>query len=194
MSPAEIYQLLRHLTSPVVAITSARGDTRNGMIIDSAIRASISPTVPRLAVFIHKFNFSHDLIFDTGRFALHLLRTDQFELVHRLGFASGRHGDKLKDVPHRLGVLGVPILDDCFAHFECRVVNAMDTGSSTCFLGDVVDVGTRSGGEIMTAPYFRAHLPPRWRGEFDAQLAEAQRLATETATPIRPLVWRDLSP
>jgi hypothetical protein len=27
----------------------------------------------RLAVMIHKFNFSHDLIFQSGRFVLHLL-------------------------------------------------------------------------------------------------------------------------
>ena len=72
MGHDQIYQLLRNLTSPVVAITSERGGQANGMIIDSAIRASIVPTVPRVAMFIHKFNFSHDLIFDTARFVLHL--------------------------------------------------------------------------------------------------------------------------
>ena len=44
-------------------------------------------------------------------------------------------------VPHRTGHLGVPVLDECYAHFECRVANAMDTGSSTCFLGDVEATG-----------------------------------------------------
>src|SRR5260221_10139807 len=141
LQPDQIYQLLRNLTSPVVAISSERDGKRNGMIADSAVRASIVPAIPRVSVYIHKFNHSHDLIFDTGRFVLHLLRDDQFELIHRLGFASGRARDKLADFPHRLGTLGVPVLDDCYAHFECRVANVMDTGSSTCFLGDVVDVG-----------------------------------------------------
>src|SRR5574342_1005795 len=121
LKPDLTYQLLRHLTSPVVAITSARGAKENGMISDAAIRASIVPTVPRLSVYIHKFNYSHDLIYETGRFVLHLLRDDQFELIHRLGFASGRASDKLAGVPHRLGELGVPVLDDCYAQFECRV-------------------------------------------------------------------------
>ncbi|HEX9611327.1 MAG TPA: flavin reductase family protein, partial [Gemmatimonadales bacterium] len=164
MQPDEIYQLLRNLTSPVVAITSERGGKRNGLIIDSAIRASIVPSVPRVAIFIHKFNFSHDLVFETGRFGLHLLRADQFDLIHRLGFASGRSVEKLETIPHRLGRLGVPVLDDCFAHFECQVANAMDTGSSTCFLGDVVEVGYGAAGaprgEVMTAAYFRANVPP----------------------------------
>src|SRR2546425_3546835 len=103
MHADQVYQLLRTLPSPVVAITSERAGKRNGMISDSAVRASIAPTVPRVSVYIHKFNFSHDLIFDTGRFVLHLLRDDQFELIHRLGFTSGRTGDKLADIPHRLG-------------------------------------------------------------------------------------------
>src|SRR5205807_2994611 len=149
LQPDQVYQLLRNLTSPVVAITGQRDGKRNGMISDSAVRASIAPTVPRLSVYIHKFNYSHDLIFETGHFVLHLLRDDQFELIHRLGFASGRTRDKLAGLPHRSGTLGLPVLDDCYAHFECRVANVMDTGSSTCFLGDVLDVGYGSAGQAV---------------------------------------------
>src|SRR5256885_4383056 len=64
MRPDETYQLLRNLTSPIVAITSERGGKRNGMISDSAVRASIVPAIPRVSVYIHKFNLSHDLILD----------------------------------------------------------------------------------------------------------------------------------
>src|SRR5438309_9864134 len=99
MRPDETYQLLRNLTSPIVAITSERGGKRNGMISDSAVRASIVPAIPRVSVYIHKFNLSHDLIFDTGRFAMHLLRNDQFELIHRLGFTSGPRGTNPAKVP-----------------------------------------------------------------------------------------------
>src|SRR2546429_2995895 len=97
----QIYQLLRNLTSPVVAITAERGGTRNGMIADSAVRASIVPAIPRLSVYIHKFNYSHDLIFETGRFVLHLLRDDQFELIHRLRLSSRRPADQPHGVPDR---------------------------------------------------------------------------------------------
>src|SRR6266853_4472027 len=194
LQPDQIYQLLRNLTSPVVAITSERGGKRNAMIADSAVRASIVPTIPRVSVYIHKFNYSHDLIFETGRFVLHLLRDDQFELIHRLGFASGRTRDKLAGVPHRLGTLGAPVLDECYAHFECRVANVMDTGSSTCFLGDVVEVGYGAAaaprGEIMTAGYFRAHLPAAWRKDYDDHLHAAQAFAEQRSRDIRVVVWR----
>jgi len=196
MQPDAVYQLLRSLTSPVVAITSARDDKRNGMISDSAVRASIVPTIPRLSLYIHKFNYSHDLIFETGRFVLHLLRDDQFDLIHRLGFASGRARDKLADVPHRLGALGAPVLNDCYAHFECRVANVMDTGSSTCFLGDVVEVGHGAAGAargaVMTAAHFRAHMPAQWRSEYETLLRAAQAYAAERSRDIRPVVWKGL--
>src|SRR6266852_6863376 len=196
LRPDEIYELLRNLTSPVVAITSERDGQRNGMIVDSAVRASIAPTIPRLSVYVHKFNFSHDLIFATGRFVLHLLRDDQFELVHRLGFVSGRARDKLGDIPHHLGTLGVPVLDDCYAHFEWRVANVMDTGSSTCFLGDVVAVGHGAAegptGTVMTAAHFRANMRAEWRGEYEALLRAAQAYAAERSRDIRPVVWSGL--
>lgn len=196
LRPDEIYELLRTLTSPVVAITSERDGKRNGMISDSAVRASIAPTIPRVSVYIHKFNFSHDLIFETGRFVLHLLRDDQFELVHRLGFVSGRARDKLGDIPHHLGTLGVPVLDECYAHFECRVANVMDTGSSTCFLGDVVAVGHGSAagptGRVLTAAQFRAKMPAAWRAEYDALLLAAQRFAVERSRDIQAVIWKGL--
>jgi flavin reductase (DIM6/NTAB) family NADH-FMN oxidoreductase RutF len=201
LTPDQTYQLLRSLTSPVVAITSERDGKENGMISDAAIRASIVPTAPRLSVYVHKFNFSHDLIFDSGRFVLHLLHTEQFDLIHQLGFVSGRDRDKLADVPHRRGVLGAPVLDDCYAHFECRVANVMDTGSSTLFLGDVVEVGFGRGaaasgprGDLMTAAYFRAHMPDEWQEEYEAGLKAAQRFAEERSRTIRAVVWRGLEP
>src|SRR6266568_6768395 len=196
MGPDVTYQLLRHLTSPIVAVTSERAGKRNGMILDSAVRASIVPTIPRLSAYVHKFNLSHDLIFETGRFVLHLLREDQLELVHLLGFVSGRTRDKLADVPHRLGRLGAPVLDDCYAHFECRVANVMDTGSSTCFLGDVVEVGHgaagRAVGSVMTAAHFRANMPEAWRRQYEELLATAQRYAEQRSRDIKAVIWRGL--
>ena len=196
LQPDLTYQLLRNLTSPIVAITAVRDGKENGMISDAAVRASIVPTVPRLSVYIHKFNFSHDMIYQTGRFALHLLHTKQFEVVRRLGFVSGRDQDKLAGIPHHAGTLGVPILDECFAHFECSVLNVMDTGSSTLFLGDVVAVGRGKAtglepkGELLTATYFRSNMPTEWRLEYEAKLKEAQRYAEARSRDIKPVVWQ----
>jgi flavin reductase (DIM6/NTAB) family NADH-FMN oxidoreductase RutF len=188
------YELLRSFTTPVVAITAEREGKRNGMISDAAMRASIVPDVPRLMILVHKFNYTHDMIFDTGRFAVHALHRGQFELIERLGFESGRDRDKLADVPHRLGTLGCPILVDCWAWFECRVINVMDTGSSTCFLGAVVELGRGPGKEIMSPGYMRANLPEAWREPYLAKLTAAQDWARERSPDIRAVAWPGLTP
>ena len=78
-----LYNLLRHLTSPIVAITTSAGGRRNGMIANSAQRASLVPSLPRVSVYISKTNFSHDLVYSSGLLGLHLLRGDQYDVIAR---------------------------------------------------------------------------------------------------------------
>ncbi len=189
----DTYELLRTLTSPVVAVTSRRGPKLNGMVCDGAVRASIVPDIPRVGVFIHKFNYSHELIFETGVFAAHLLHAGQVDIVMKLGFASGRDRDKLTDIPHRVGETGCPLLEDCFAWFDCRVCNAMDTGSSTFFMGDVVASGRGPGGEVLEPVALRDALPQDLMVNYGARLKDAQDRARALSRTIRPLIWRDLT-
>ena len=95
MSFDPVYTLLRNLTSPLAAITTSAGGVRNGLIVNSAQRASLVPTIPRISIYISKINFTHDLIYRGGVFTLHLLRNDQWDVIYRLGFETGRDGDKL---------------------------------------------------------------------------------------------------
>ncbi len=168
------YELLRQFASPIVAITSAGRGRTNGMISDSAVRASISPNVPRLSVYIHKWHLSHDLIWESGRLCVHLLHQGQLDLVHRLGFVSGRDRDKLADIPHRLGELGLPVLDDRSAAFEMRVINTMDAGYATHFLGHVEAVHPGTEGALLTPGWFRANIPPAWQEAWLANYRKAQ--------------------
>ena len=186
------YELLRALVSPIVAVTTRRGDELNGLIVNSALRASLSPEKLRLSIIVHKFNHSHDLIFESGVFTAHILRAEQMDLVVRLGCVSGRDRDKLDRLPYRLGATGAPILEDCYAYFECRVVNAMDTGGSTFFLGAVESVGGDGSGEIMTSKHVRTGVPIENQEQYEEDLARGQRFATEMADRMRPLRWRDL--
>ena len=133
------YPLLRHLTLPVAAVTTSAGGRTNGFIVNSAQRASLVPSLARISLYVSKPNFSHDLVWNSGVFAVHLLRTDQWDLIWQLGLQSARDTtDKLADLALRTGETGCPLLVDCRAAFECRVINAMDAGASTFFLGDVV--------------------------------------------------------
>ena len=186
----QAYELLRRLASPVVAVTTAHAGRTNGMILDSAVRASISPRYPRLSVYIHKWHLSHDLVWKSGKLVVHLLHRGEFELIHLLGFVSGHdRADKLSGLTSRTGELGVPLLDDCYGAFECRVANTMDAGASTCFLSDIVATHGGRGEEVMTADYFRANLPEAWREEFLANYREAQERIARAAAVDPGVRW-----
>jgi flavin reductase (DIM6/NTAB) family NADH-FMN oxidoreductase RutF len=188
--PADSYPLLRYLTSPVVAITTSAQGRRNGLIVNSAQRASLVPTYQRVSIYVSKLNFSHDLIWRSGVFGLHLLHRGQFDIVERLGLRSGRDGDKMEGLALVEGaVTGCPLLADARAAYECRVVNAMDAGAATFFLGDVVAMRDAGAGAVMTSDWFRAHMPEALRQRYEANLAVAQELLAPLAGHVDRAPW-----
>ena len=183
--PNTTYRFLRHLTLPVAAITTSSGGRRNGLIVNSAQRASLVPSLARISLYISKPNFSHDLIHASGLFGVHLLRTDQWDVIRALGLRSGRDvEDKLADLDVRTGVTGCPMLSDVIAGFECRVVNAMDAGAATFFLGDVVAVHTGGPGDVMTSTHFRANAPADLLEEYERRLEYAQKILEPLAREV----------
>jgi flavin reductase (DIM6/NTAB) family NADH-FMN oxidoreductase RutF len=183
------YGLLRYLTLPVVAVTSSENGRGNGMIANGAQRASLVPTVPRIAIFINKTNFTHGLVYRTGAFGIHLLRQDQWELIWRLGFASGRDQDKMAGLEVQRVDTGIPLLVDVRAAFECRVVNTMDSGGATCFLGDVVSVFEGTAGPVMTSDHFRDNMPADRKRMYESLLALAQEKLERMSHQISPVPW-----
>ncbi|MGH7505103.1 MAG: flavin reductase family protein [Longimicrobiales bacterium] len=183
------YPLLRHLTLPVVAVTTSAEGQRNGMIANSAQRASLVPSIPRVTLYISKTNRSHDLVYTSGLLAVHLLRQDQWELIWRLGLVSGRDADKLAGLEVRQGDTGCPYLTDCIAAFECHVSNAMDAGAATFFLADVVTVHEGTAGPVMTSTFFREHMPPDRKRQYEDRLAAAQETLAAMASSVSRKSW-----
>ena len=166
------YVHLRHLTTPIVAVTSSLNGRRNGQIANSAQRASLVPSLPRLSIYISKTNYSHEAIYSTGILGIHLLRTDQWDLIWQLGLQSGRDLDKMATIEHAVTGIGCPLLKDCMTAFECRVINAMDAGASTFFLADVLSTTRVSDGAVMTSTYFREHISPERKLQYEQILLD----------------------
>jgi len=171
---------LSHLWTPLVAVTSAHEGVRSGQIAVSVHGASIVPRRPRLTAALWKRNLTHDLVEAAGVFAVHLLREDQDEVVYRLGLRSGRDGDKLAGMALRGGVTGCPILVECLAVYECRVLNTMDGGDMTVFLGEVVAMAGRDG-----APLGWRDLRPRMPAE--AAASWERKIAADTEDSLRTM-------
>ena len=194
LGESETYEVLRALTSPLVAATVRRGDRFNGMVANSAIRASLVPGRQHVAHYVFKRHLTHDILAETGRYVLHILSREQWDEIWALGFRSGYDVEnKLADLPYDLTEESrLPVLRRCWAWMECRVANVMDAGASTFFMGRLLRVGRGTGAEIMDSPYFRAHMPEEWREVYEDKLGEAQELAG-LAREIDDAPWRRLN-
>jgi rubredoxin len=77
--------------------------------------------------------------------------------IGHFGFKCGRDINKFETVNFKLGETGVPIvLDNTVAYIEAEVINQMDCGSHTIFVGQVRDCNVlNSNEEPMTYAYYQ---------------------------------------
>jgi flavin reductase (DIM6/NTAB) family NADH-FMN oxidoreductase RutF len=130
-------KVFRKIFNGVFVITTKKGDRVNGMTAAWVSRASFKP--PLLSVSIGKTRYSHDLIKDSGVFAVNVLSDKQIAGGKHFGFKSGRKTDKFEDIEYETRKTGSPILRDTAGYFDCKLVNTCDAGDHTIFIGEVVD-------------------------------------------------------
>ena len=114
-----------------------KGGDVNSMVASWVTQVSFEPR--RVAVGVKKTRRSHDMIKDGGVFTLCVLDKNQKNDLDK--FKSS------ENVEWEFRETGAPILKDCVAYVECRVVRAVDAGDHTLFIGDVVAEGVGGGAE-----------------------------------------------
>jgi len=76
-------------------------------------------------------------------------------LIGNFGFKSGRDIDKFEGINVKTGQNGVPIiLDSVLAFLELELINQMDAGTHTIFLGRLVNGDILSEHTPMTYAYY----------------------------------------
>ena len=84
-----------------------------------------------------------------------LSKNTPMEFIGRFGFKSGRDTDKFQGINYKKGTTGVPIVvDNSIAYVEAKVISALDAGTHTIFVGEVVDCDVLGDGEPMTYDYY----------------------------------------
>lgn len=159
----QIDAVLRLIDREVWVVTATDGKRRGGLTATWVQAASIDRERPVLLAAIAPNHFTADLITASGRFAAHLLRTDQASLAWNYADGSSRDRDKLSGLEIKPSETGSPILADCRAWCDCRVFARFDAGDRLFFWADVIAAGQPSGG------------PPLREQEFIKALNDQQR-------------------
>jgi flavin reductase (DIM6/NTAB) family NADH-FMN oxidoreductase RutF/rubredoxin len=146
-------------------VSSRKGENLNGQIANTVFQVTAEP--PTIAVSINKANLTHEFVSASKVFSASIISTEApLTFIGKWGFKSGRDIAKFKDTEYRTGKTGVPIvLDHALAYIEAEVVNSLDVGTHTIFIGKVVDCGVLREGEPMTYAYYhevkKGKTPPK---------------------------------
>jgi flavin reductase (DIM6/NTAB) family NADH-FMN oxidoreductase RutF len=130
----------------VTIVTSRAGERVHGMTVSAFTEVSLAP--PLVLVCADQSSHTHALIAETGLFAVNVLGRGQEALSDR--FASKKDEDRrFEGLAYQTGRTGAPLLPDCIAHLDCRVVATHEAGDHVLYVGRVVEVRRGDGEPLL---------------------------------------------
>ncbi len=135
-------------------VCSRKGDKLNGQIANTVFQITSEP--PTIAVSINKDNLTHEFIRESKVLAVSVLSQDTpLSFIGHFGFKSGRDINKLEGINYKTGETQAPLVtDNTLAYLEARVIQEVDVGTHTIFIGELVGADVLREGEPMTYAYY----------------------------------------
>ena len=146
---------------PIVLVSSAHKDQTNIMTMGWHMVMEFSPAL--IGCLISGANFSHDLIRNNRQCVINIPTVDLAEAVVKIGNTSGRDIDKFAEfglTPKPGTHVRAPLIDECYANFECRLADAGWVRKYNVFVFEVVKA------HVATSPKTPKTIHYRGDGEF----------------------------
>jgi flavin reductase (DIM6/NTAB) family NADH-FMN oxidoreductase RutF len=144
--PVEYDKLRRRVLwtfpSGLYVIGSRDGERRNLMTANLVTQVSFEPKL--VGVSVEHEALTHALIAGGGAFTVNVLDREDRAIVRK--FTKPVEVDEAGTAAngfafHAAAVTGAPVLDQAVAWVDCRLWQQLDCGTSTFFVGEVVDAG-----------------------------------------------------
>jgi len=150
---AAIVNAVRTFSYGLFIITANFEGKDNGQTANTCFQITSDPV--QIALGLNKNNLTHELVAKSGKFGVSILDQKGHDLVRNFGYRSGRDANKFEKIKVHRGKSGILLPDEVLATLEAEVVQTMDTGTHTLFLGKVTYGEVLGSGEPMTYDYFR---------------------------------------
>ncbi len=134
---SKVYQLLE--PGPVVLLTTARKDRANIMVMSWHMMVEFEP--PLVACVVSSANYSFAALRATGECVIAVPALKLAPKVVKIGNCSGRYVDKFATVgltPLPAEHVAPPLVKECFANLECRVVDRGFVNKYNLFILEVL--------------------------------------------------------
>lgn len=137
--PLSSARRLLHPTLTVLLTSESEKTKPNIITLAWTMPTSFDP--PLVAVSIGKNRFSHEIVNDSREFVINVPSKEILEEVMLSGTRSGRNTNKFEETgltPIKSKKVKPPRIKECGAHLECKVVDSIQTGDHTIFIGEIV--------------------------------------------------------
>jgi flavin reductase (DIM6/NTAB) family NADH-FMN oxidoreductase RutF len=143
--PESLRRAMRRWVAGVTVVSSTFNGELHGMTVSSF--TSISATPPMILVSLERGSRTHAVVSQSGFFGVTLLASGQDALSDRFAGRTGLESDRFSGLETFSLVSDSPLIPGALAYFDCRVVEAVDAGTSTVFLAEVMAAQSIDDGE-----------------------------------------------
>ena len=134
-------QLVNRLTwkipNALALIGSRSGDERNGMTASWITQLSMEPVL--IGVGVDNTAVTHRLISEGGSFTVNLWNAEDTRVFVKFSKPATYADGTLNGRPVREATTGAPVFTEAIAWMDCEVRHAVDLGTHTLFIGELVD-------------------------------------------------------
>ena len=134
-------QLVNRLTwkipNALALIGSRSGDERNGMTASWITQLSMEPVL--IGVGVDNTAVTHRLISEGGSFTVNLWNSEDTRVFVKFSKPATYADGTLNGRAVREATTGAPVFTEAIAWMDCEVRHAIDLGTHTLFVGELVD-------------------------------------------------------
>jgi flavin reductase (DIM6/NTAB) family NADH-FMN oxidoreductase RutF len=130
-----IAALFQRLTQGVYVVGVAHGEVHNAFTAAWVMQVSYDPLL--LALSINPNHSSYSVLNEGRSFSVNVLKKDQLDLADLFGRSD--LADKLALTKWTTGRIGLPLLREALAWFECQVVSEHPAGDHVVIDGKLLD-------------------------------------------------------
>lgn len=113
--------------------------------INFVTQTSFEP--PLIVAGVKNDSLAHSIIKDNGVFALNILGKDQKNEAYTFFKHVEPEGQTLGGLPFTRGKSGSPVFESCPAYIECELVDTVEKGDHSIFVGEVVNASVNKSPE-----------------------------------------------
>ncbi|MEJ7931641.1 flavin reductase family protein [Ramlibacter sp. AN1015] len=144
---ASYRQAMRKVPSAVAVVTAEHEGRRRGLTATAVCSVSADP--PQVLACVNKDGRAHCCIAQASAFGINYLAESQIDLALAFSRPVEDADQRFQEAEWDPGIGGVPLLRGALVSFACRVVQTVDCGTHTIFVGEILQISQQDQRSLL---------------------------------------------